>query len=121
MSNALNETMDTDRWQAGAESYKDKMLSELKTVLSDGQRLLGAAAESSSDGMATVRKQFDRQIGMTRDKLDQAKVAISRNAERSSAAARGYVRENPLRTVGAATAAGVIIGLLVVTLLNKRR
>lgn len=121
LRNAVNESVDTDRWQAGAESYKDKMLSELKTIVGDAERLLKHAAESSSEGFATVRTQFDRQMDRTRDQLDKASKAVNRNAQRSAAAARGYVRENPLRSVGVATAAGVIVGLLVVSFLNNRR
>jgi ElaB/YqjD/DUF883 family membrane-anchored ribosome-binding protein len=119
--NAVNESVDMDRWQAGAESYKDKMLSELKTIVGDAERLLKHAADSSSEGYATVRTQFDRQMDRTRDQLDNARTAVSRNARRSTAAARGYVRENPLRSVGLATAAGLIVGLLVVSFLNNRR
>jgi ElaB/YqjD/DUF883 family membrane-anchored ribosome-binding protein len=121
LRNAVNENVDMDRWQAGAESYKDKMLSELKTIVGDAERLLKHAAESSSEGFATVRTQFDRQVRRTRDQLDKATRAVNRNAQRSTAAARGYVRENPLRSVGVATAAGVIVGLLVVSFLNNRR
>jgi ElaB/YqjD/DUF883 family membrane-anchored ribosome-binding protein len=119
--NAVNESVDMDRWQAGAESYKDKMLSELKTIVGDAERLLKHAADSSSEGYATVRTQFDRQMDRTRDQLDNARTAVSRNARRSTAAARGYVRENPLRSVGLATAAGLIVGLLIVSFLNNRR
>lgn len=121
LRNAVNESVDMDRWQAGAESYKEKMLSELKTIVGDAERLLRHAADSSSEGFAAVRTQFDRQMDRTRDQLDNARTAVRRNARRSTAAARGYVRENPLRAVGVATAAGVIVGLLVVSFLNNRR
>jgi ElaB/YqjD/DUF883 family membrane-anchored ribosome-binding protein len=121
LRNAANEYVDVDRWQAGAESYKDRMLAELKTIVGDAQRLLNQAADTSSEGFATVRTQFDRQMGRTRDQLDKASKAISRNAQRSTAVARGYVREKPLRSVGVAAAAGVIVGLLIVGYLNNRR
>jgi len=121
LRNAVNESVDRDRWQAGAESYKDKMLSELKTIVGDAERLLKNAADASSEGVVTARSQFERQVDRTRDRLDHARIAVTRNAQRSTAAARGYVRENPLRSVGVATAAGVIVGLLVVSFLNSRR
>lgn len=121
MRNAIDENLDMDRWQAGAESYKDKVLSELKVIVGDAERLLKQAADSSSESFASMRGQVDRQMGRTRDQLAKAGKAVNRNAQRSTAAARGYVRENPLSSVGAATAAGVIVGLLVVSLLNNRR
>ena len=119
--NAVNESIDMDRWQAGAEGYKDKMVSELKTIVGDAERLLKQAGESSSEGFARVRTQFGHQMDRTRDQIDRAGDVVSRKARRSTAAARGYVRENPLSSVGVATAAGVIVGLLVVSYLNNRR
>lgn len=119
LRNAVNDT--TDRWQSNAESYKDRMMSELKTLISDAQGLLSQAAESSSEGYATVRSQFDRQLGRTRDQLDKATKAVNRSAQRSTAAARGYVKENPLQSVGVATAAGVLAGLLIYTYVKNRR
>ena len=68
-----------------------------------------------------MRAQFDRRIDRTRNQLDRTRRLVNQNAERSTAAAREYVRENPLRSVGIATATGVIVGLLVVTFLNNRR
>ena len=121
LRNAVNENIDIDRWQSSAESYKDKMLSELKSLVGDAEKLLKQAADSSSEGLATMRTQFDRQMDRTRDQLDKARKTINDNARRSTAAARGYVRENPLRSVGVATAAGVIVGLVVVSYLNNRR
>ena len=118
---AVNEGLDTDRWQANAEGYKDKVLSDLKSVVGDAERLLRQAGESSSEGFASVRSQFDRQMGRTREQLDHARDVVGRNAQRSTAAARGYVRQHPLGTVGVAAAAGVIVGLLVVSYLNNRR
>lgn len=121
LRDAVNESVDINRWQAGAESYKDKMLSELKTMVGDAKRLLKQAANSSSAGFATVHTRFDRQLSRTRDQLDKAGRAVNRNAQRSTAAARDHVRESPLRSVGVAAAAGVIVGLLVVSYLNNRR
>ncbi len=121
LRNAMNESVDINRQQAGNESYKDRMVSELKTMVGEAKRLLKHVASSSSEGFATVHTQFDRQLGRTREQLDKAGHAVSRNAYRSTAAARGHIRENPLRSVGAAAAAGVIVGLLVVSYLNTRR
>ncbi|MEP7085671.1 MAG: hypothetical protein ABI854_13110 [Betaproteobacteria bacterium] len=120
LRNAVNDSIDTDRWQSNAESYKDRMLSELKTLIGDAQDLLGQASESTSEGFASVRSQFDRQLGKTRAQLDRATKIVNRNARRSTAAARGYVQENPLQSVGVATAAGVIAGLLIYTFVKNR-
>ena len=112
---------DIDRWESRGQGYKDRILSELKSLVSDAERLFRNAADTSSDGLASVRSQLDRRLEQTRDQVDRARRIVNQNAQRSTAAARGYVRENPLRSVGVATAAGVLVGLLVVTFLNSRR
>ena len=117
---AVNDTIDTDRWQSNAETYKDRMMSELKTLIGDAQDLLGQASESTSEGISAMRSQFDRQLARTRDQLERATKIVNRNARRSTAAARGYVQENPLQSVGVATAAGVIAGLLIYTYVKNR-
>ena len=120
LRNAVNDTIDTDRWQSNAQSYKDRMTSELKALISDAQDLLSQASDSTSEGLASMRSTFDRQLGKTRDQLDRAAKVVNRNARRSTAAARGYVQENPLQSVGVATAAGVIAGLLIYTYVKNR-
>ena len=80
-SSALRNTADENdgkgRWQAGAEGYKDKLVSQLKTMVTDGERLLKRVAESSSEGFATVRTQFDQQMDRTQDQLDKTRRAVS--------------------------------------------
>ena len=123
LRSATNESEQTGR-EAGDEKFSDKMMSELKTIIGDAERLLKLAAETSSDGLATARTQFNRQMGWTRNQLGKAGKAgkaVKQNARHSTAVARGYVKENPLRSVGVATAAGMLVGLVVVSYLSNRR
>lgn len=110
-----------DRGQDRGDGYKNRILGELKTLVGDAERLFRQAAETSSDKLSGMRAQFDRRIDQTRDQIDRTRRLVNRNAERSTAATRDYVRENPLRSVGIATAAGVIVGLVVMSILNDRR
>ena len=121
LRNAVPDNDDIDRWVDRGESYKDKILSELKSLVGDAERLFRQAADSSSDSLSGVRSQIDRRLARTRDQLNRARRVVNQNAQRSTAVARDYVRENPLRSVCVATAAGVVVGLLVVSFLNNRR
>lgn len=121
LRNAVPDNDDIDRWVDRGESYKDKILAELKSLVGDAERLFRQAADSSSDSLSGVRTQIDRRLARTRDQLNRARRVVNQNAQRSTAVARDYVRENPFRAVGVATAAGVVVGLLVVSFLNNRR
>ena len=101
--------------------YKSRILGELRALVGDAERLFRQATETSSDTLAGMRAHFDRRVERTRERLDRTRQLIGTSAREKAESARGYVRENPLRTVGIATVAGVIVGLVVVSILNSRR
>lgn len=120
LRNAVVDDDTIDRWQDRGETYKDRIMRQLKSLAGDAERLYKQAAESSSEGFSGMREQLDRKVERTREKLDRARQVVNQNAQRSTAAARVYVRENPLRSVGMAAAVGVVAGLLVISFLNSR-
>ena len=81
---------------------KSKMASDIKTVITDGEDLLKAAASASGAGFAAAR---GRLVDASRPAVDQARM--------TAAAANGYVHGNPWTAVGIAAVAGVLIGFLV--------
>lgn len=120
MRNAVSDDDTIDRWQDRGETYKDRIMGQLKSLAGDAERLYRQAAESSGESLSGMREQLDRRVERTREKLDRARNVVNENAQRSTAAARGYVRENPLQSVGIAAAVGVVAGLLIVSFINSR-
>ena len=120
-SKQLKEDDEIDRDGSEGGSYKERIMGELRSLVNDAERLFRQAAESSSDSLSGMRSHFDRRLERTRDRLDRTRRLVGDNARVQTEAARGYVRENPLASIGVATAAGVIVGLLVVSILNSRR
>jgi ElaB/YqjD/DUF883 family membrane-anchored ribosome-binding protein len=108
LTQALNEATSPQR---------DKLMGDLKVLISDAEELLKATAGQTSNGAAALR-------GRVMDTLERAKATLAdRQAEaveRARAAGRmadDYVHDNPWKSIG--VAAG--IGLLVGALLTSRR
>ena len=92
---------------------RDKLVSDLKLVVSDAEELLKLTAGQAGEKVAAVREKLQKG-------LEQAKVKLvefeGRAVEKTKAAARAtdtYVHENPWKSVGVAAAGGFLLGLLI--------
>ena len=91
---------------------RDKLLADLKLVVTDAEELLKITAGQAGEKVAAVRDRVQRE-------LEQAKVRIvafeDKAVAQTKAAAHAtdvYVHENPWRAVGIAAGAGFLFGLL---------
>jgi ElaB/YqjD/DUF883 family membrane-anchored ribosome-binding protein len=91
---------------------KGKMASDIKTVITDGEDLLKAAANVSSAGLAVARGKFEEKLTSAKTRLVDASQPAVDKAGRTAAAANGYVHGNPWTVIGVAAAAGALIGFL---------
>jgi len=90
MDRALN---DFDRAKA-------RMAADFRTMISDGEDLLKAAASVSGEGFGAARSKFE-------ERVKSAKAMLA------DAAQPDYIRDNPWTAVGIAVAAGLVLGFLV--------
>lgn len=91
---------------------KGKMASDIKTVITDGEELLKAAASASGAGFAAVREKFDEKLSSARARLVESSRPAVDKARKTAVAANGYVHANPWTVIGVAVAAGALIGFL---------
>lgn len=92
---------------------REKLVSDLKVVISDAEELLHATANQAGEKIAEIRVKAEENLRNAKIRLARAEEAM---LERTKAAARAtddYVRANPWRAVGIAAGAGFIVGLLV--------
>ena len=94
------------------ERSKERLMADLKVMAADTQQLIREAANSSAEGYAALRMQFEGKLVETRAKLDQARTALAEKAKHAADATHEYVKENPWTSVGVSAAAGVMLGLL---------
>jgi ElaB/YqjD/DUF883 family membrane-anchored ribosome-binding protein len=106
-----------------ADCSKDKLLADLKLVVSDAEAMIKEATDSSAAGFATLRAKFDNRLAETKakiesaraavsDKVDSARAAVTDKANQATAATHAYVKENPWQSAGILAAAGAILGFL---------
>lgn len=91
---------------------KGKIVGDLKTVITDSEDLLKAAAAVSGDGFAVARSKFEEKLGGARARLADASRAAVGTARETAAAADDYVHASPWTAIGIAAAAGMLIGFL---------
>lgn len=92
---------------------KEKLVSDMKVVVSDAEEILRATAGVAGDKLGELRERIT-------DRLRDAKVRIA-DAEdllvdRTKAAARAtddYVNDNPWRAVGIAAGIGLLLGIII--------
>jgi ElaB/YqjD/DUF883 family membrane-anchored ribosome-binding protein len=91
---------------------KEKLMTDVKTVLSDAEALLKQAASSSGEKAAELR---ERGMGLLRQAKEKAQDLQDAVVTKSKAAARAtddYVHDHPWQAVGVAAGVGLLIGLL---------
>jgi len=91
---------------------KEKLMTDVKTVLSDAEALLKQAASTSGEKAAELR---ERGMGLLRQAKEKAQDLQDAVVTKSKAAARAtddYVHDHPWQAVGVAAGVGLLIGLL---------
>jgi ElaB/YqjD/DUF883 family membrane-anchored ribosome-binding protein len=99
----------------GVKASKDKLMLDLKAVVSDAQALLKEAADTSVGSIAGVPAYLEDRLCAVKDNFSRVKGTIESKAKSATAATDTYVRENPWKSLGFATAASVILSCLLIS------
>ena len=92
---------------------RSRMAGDFRTIITDSEDLLKAAATVSGEGFAAARTKFEDKLRRAKATLADASQPVFDRTRESAAAADNYVHGNPWTAVGVAIAAGVLIGFLV--------
>ena len=90
----------TDRALHNFDRAKGRMAADFRTMITDSEDLLKAAASVSGEGFGAARSKFEERV-----KSAKAMLADASPPE--------YIRGNPWTAVGIAVAAGLLMGFLV--------
>jgi ElaB/YqjD/DUF883 family membrane-anchored ribosome-binding protein len=91
---------------------RGRMAGDFRSMISDSEDLLKAAATVSGESFTAARTKFEARLKSAKAKLAQASQPLLDGTLESAAIADGYVRANPWTAVGVAVAAGVLLGFL---------
>ena len=92
---------------------RDKLLADLRLVVSDAEELLKITAGQAGDKVAAVRDKVQRGLDQAKTKIVEAEHKAVESTKAAARATDVYVHENPWKSVGIAAGVGLLIGLLV--------
>jgi ElaB/YqjD/DUF883 family membrane-anchored ribosome-binding protein len=91
---------------------RDKLMADLRVVVSDAEELLKLTAGQAGEKIAAARDKIQRGLDQAKTKLVELE---GKAVEKTKAAARAtdaYVHENPWKSIGVAAGVGFLIGWL---------
>ncbi|AEI78035.1 MULTISPECIES: DUF883 family protein [Cupriavidus] len=91
---------------------QEKLMSDVKTVLSDAEELLKQAASTTGEKAAELRERGMGLLKQAKEKAQDLQDAVVTKSKAAARATDDYVHDHPWRAVGVAAGVGLLIGLL---------
>lgn len=92
---------------------KEKLMHDLRVVVTDAEELLRATAGQAGEKVTAARERIQENLVATKARLAVAEEAAVAKTKQAAKATDEYVHENPWRAVGIAAGVGLIVGLLI--------
>ena len=97
----------------GETTSRDRLVSDLKTLVADAEELLRATASQAGDKIAVARQKIEQSLIEGKKALADAEKNLVQKSKEAADVADDYVRENPWNAVGIAAGIGLLVGLLI--------
>lgn len=95
------------------EATREKLVSDLKVLVTDAEELLKATANQAGEKIVTARSHIEQSLEEGKKTLAEAEDVLIDKTKEAAKAADIYVRENPWNAVGIAAGIGLVLGLLI--------
>ncbi|TAM39599.1 MAG: DUF883 domain-containing protein [Burkholderiaceae bacterium] len=92
---------------------KDKLIDDVRVVISDAEELLRVTAGQASEGAAALRGRIEAGLKKTRVDLARLQDAAVVKAKAAGRVTDDFVNDNPWKSVGVAAGIGLVVGLLI--------
>nr|MBL8412454.1 DUF883 domain-containing protein [Dechloromonas sp.] len=92
---------------------KDKLVSDLKVVISDTEELLRATAGAAGEKVGDLRERLGIRLRDAKERLVDLEVAVIDKTKAAARATDDFVHEEPWKAVGVAAAVGLALGVLI--------
>jgi ElaB/YqjD/DUF883 family membrane-anchored ribosome-binding protein len=96
-----------------AVANKQKLVSDLKVVISDTEELLRATAGSAGDKVGELRERIGLRLRDAKERVVDMEVALVDKTKAAARATDDFVHEEPWKAVGVAAALGLALGVLI--------
>jgi ElaB/YqjD/DUF883 family membrane-anchored ribosome-binding protein len=92
---------------------RDKLVQDLKIVISDAEELLRATASQAGEKVSAARERVQDSLHRAKIKIAEAEDILVDKGKQAARVTDEYVHEHPWRAVGVAAGIGLIVGLLI--------
>lgn len=96
-----------------AVANKEKLVSDLRGVISDTEELLRATAGAAGEKVGDLRESLTLRLRDAKERLIDLEVAVVDKTKAAARATDDFVHEEPWKAVGIATALGLALGVLI--------
>lgn len=96
-----------------AEHRRKAIVTDLGDALGEAETLLKQAAAETDDRASDLRSQAAAKLSAAKSRLPELLDEAVARAKAAGGATDDHVRDNPWQVVGAAAAAGLLLGLLI--------
>ena len=96
-----------------AETSRDKLVGDFRTLIGDAEELLKASANQAGEKFSAARQKIEQSLLEGKKSLADAERLLVQKSKEAADIADDYVRENPWSAVGVAIGLGLVLGLLI--------
>ena len=94
-------------------SSKEKLVSDMKVVVSDAEEILRATAGVAGEKMSDLRERIGERLRDAKLRIADAEAALVDKTKAAARATDDYVNENPWQAVGIAAGIGFLLGVII--------
>jgi ElaB/YqjD/DUF883 family membrane-anchored ribosome-binding protein len=98
---------------------RDRLVSDVRTLVADAEELLAAVGADSKDKIAGIRPRVEAAIQRARSRAADVESALEARADGGARRVDDYATEHPWQTAGMAAAVGAAVGGLIAILLSR--
>ena len=95
------------------ESNKQKLVSDMKVVVSDAEEILRATAGVAGERMVDLRERIGERLRDAKLRIADAEAALVDKTKAAARATDDYVNDNPWQAVGIAAGVGLLLGIII--------
>lgn len=99
--------------QEMAAANKEKLVADMKVVISDAEEILRATAGAAGEKMGEMREKIELRLRDAKERLADAEAAFMDKAKAACNATDDFVHDHPWQAVGVAAAVGLALGVLI--------
>jgi ElaB/YqjD/DUF883 family membrane-anchored ribosome-binding protein len=94
-------------------SSKEKLMSDMKVVISDAEELLRATSGVAEDKINELRERIGGRLREAKARIADAEEVLLDRTKAAARATDDYVNANPWQAIGIAAGVGLLLGILI--------